>query len=71
MQTAEHLTLASVARDPNNPTDRKNSQFKEDYSIPEMFRARLSEYYRSGYDRGHLVPAADVKSSQVSVLKSK
>lgn len=71
MQTAEHLTPASVARDPNSPTDRKNSQFKEDYSIPEMFRARLSEYYRSGYDRGHLVPAADVKSSQVSVLKSK
>lgn len=36
--------------------DRKNSVFLEDPSIPEKFRARLSDYFRSGYDRGHQVP---------------
>ncbi|WOO83842.1 Mitochondrial nuclease [Vanrija pseudolonga] len=44
--------------------DRSKSQFQEDASIPELFRAKLSDYFRSGYDRGHMVPAADAKISQ-------
>lgn len=36
--------------------DRKNSLFLEDPAIPEKFRAKLSDYFRSGYDRGHQVP---------------
>ena len=35
--------------------DRKDSVFVEDVSIPEKFRARLKDYFRSGYDRGHQV----------------
>ncbi|GFZ49525.1 Nuclease [Saitozyma sp. JCM 24511] len=44
--------------------DRSRSVFMEDEGIPEMFRAKLQDYFRSGYDRGHMVPAADAKISQ-------
>lgn len=54
-QTAEHITLASLKRDPNAPGgDRSKSTFKEDPAIPESFRSRLVDYFRSGYDRGHM-----------------
>ncbi|AEO69431.1 uncharacterized protein THITE_2119832 [Thermothielavioides terrestris NRRL 8126] len=57
----EHITPASLAlRD----GDRKNSTFLEDPLIPDKFQAKLKDYFRSGYDRGHQVPAADCKWSQ-------
>ncbi|KAF5358529.1 hypothetical protein D9756_001756 [Leucocoprinus leucothites] len=68
--TAEHLTLASLGKSRVAPPeegsggDRMNSAFKEDESLPVMFRSTLSDYFRSGYDRGHMVPAADAKISQ-------
>ncbi|KAH6625046.1 mitochondrial nuclease [Chaetomium sp. MPI-SDFR-AT-0129] len=58
---AEHITPASLAQ---RDGDRKNSTFLEDASIPEKFQAKLKDYFRSGYDRGHQVPAADCKWSQ-------
>ncbi|EDU43856.1 NUC1 DNA RNA endonuclease G NUC1 [Pyrenophora tritici-repentis] len=58
---AEHITPESLAQ---NKADRKHSVFVEDITIPEMFRAKLKDYFRSGYDRGHQVPAADAKWSQ-------
>ena len=57
----EHITPASLAQ---RGGDRKNSAFLEDPSIPEKFQAKLKDYFRSGYDRGHQVPAADCKWSQ-------
>ncbi|KAF7778896.1 hypothetical protein Agabi119p4_3241 [Agaricus bisporus var. burnettii] len=68
--TAEHLTLASLGKsrvtppEENSGGDRSNSAFKEDDSLPVVFRSKLSDYFRSGYDRGHMVPAADAKMSQ-------
>ncbi|KAF1972337.1 hypothetical protein BU23DRAFT_508477 [Bimuria novae-zelandiae CBS 107.79] len=58
---AEHITPESLSE---NNADRKHSVFVEDVAIPEMFRAKLKDYFRSGYDRGHQVPAADAKWSQ-------
>jgi endonuclease G len=58
---AEHITPESLS---TQNGDRKHSVFVEDATIPEMFRAKLKDYFRSGYDRGHQVPAADAKWSQ-------
>uniref|UniRef100_A0A060T622 Endonuclease n=1 Tax=Blastobotrys adeninivorans TaxID=409370 RepID=A0A060T622_BLAAD len=57
----EHITAASLAR---RDGSRDQSVFKEDEQVPEKFRARLRDYFRSGYDRGHQAPAADAKYSQ-------
>ncbi|KAF8126515.1 hypothetical protein EV363DRAFT_1452894 [Boletus edulis] len=68
--TAEHLTLASLGKSTIAPAsdegvgDRTRSNFTEDESLPAIFRAKLQDYFRSGYDRGHMVPAADAKTSQ-------
>ncbi|EJT72572.1 mitochondrial nuclease [Gaeumannomyces tritici R3-111a-1] len=61
---AEHMTAASLAQ---RSGDRKNSAFVEDPAVPEQFRARLKDYFRSGFDRGHQVPAADCKWSQAAM----
>jgi len=66
-QTAEHLTATSLGRvpAPRNPEgkgptgDRNRSAFAEDESIPLPFRARLQDYFRSGYDRGHMCVVAE------------
>jgi endonuclease G len=60
----EHITPASLAQ---RGGDRKNSVFLEDEGVPDKYRAHLKDYFRSGYDRGHQVPAADAKWSQVAM----
>lgn len=61
----EHITKDSLRR--RDGVDRKKSIFKEDETIPMKFRARLRDYFRSGYDRGHNAPAADAKFNQVAM----
>ncbi|KJK63988.1 DNA/RNA non-specific endonuclease [Aspergillus parasiticus SU-1] len=60
---AEHITRESVAQ--INAT-RKNN-FREDLSIPKIFRAKVSDYVKCGYDRGHQVPAQDAIWSQKAI----
>ncbi|KAI8471792.1 MAG: DNA/RNA non-specific endonuclease [Monoraphidium minutum] len=43
---------------------REQSLFYEDPGVEERFRAKLGDYQDSGYDRGHLAPAANHKASQ-------
>eukprot|EP01147_Barroeca_monosierra_P000192 gene191-3579_t len=45
-------------------TDRSKFAFFEDESVDELFRARLHDYRKSGYSRGHLAPASDNKLSE-------
>ncbi|CAB4374415.1 unnamed protein product [Rhizophagus irregularis] len=61
----EHLTEESLKR--GEGVDRSKSRFLEDLDIPEKFRARLADYVKSGYDRGHMAPASDAKFSQVAM----
>ncbi|KAK0448377.1 uncharacterized protein EV420DRAFT_856610 [Desarmillaria tabescens] len=69
--TAEHLTLASLGKSTLVPSessesgDRSKSTFIEDESIPVPFRARLQDYFRSGYDRGHMCVALVIHSNLV------
>ena len=66
---AQHLSAPSLAAAKAAAEARKlkrHSNFTEEHSIPEMFRSKLSDYKGSGYDRGHMIPAADAKLTDES-----
>jgi len=65
--TAEHLTAASLQ---SGGGDRQMARFVEDEAVPDLFRAKLLDYFKSGYDRGHMVPAADAKQSQTAMAET-
>ena len=54
---AEHLTRKGL--DAAVDTERKDT-FHEEAKLPPDERADLDDYARSGFDRGHLAPAADM-----------
>ena len=60
---AEWVAYPLLAYETTGDADRKNEQFKPD-PLVENGTAIPSDYTRSGYDRGHLAPAADFKFSQ-------
>ncbi len=47
-------------------TEKRAENFQPDESIKEGPTAQLADYRRSGYDRGHMCPAADCKHSRAS-----
>lgn len=55
----EKLTASSLEGD----ADRTHLEFREDPLIPETLRATKEDYKGSGFDRGHLCPAADARVS--------
>ncbi|KAG2436045.1 hypothetical protein HYH02_011756 [Chlamydomonas schloesseri] len=57
---AEHITPASWSGEAN----RERSDFFPDPEVDPRFSAKLSDYRGSGYDRGHMAPAANHKDSQ-------
>jgi len=59
------ITKASVSK----VLKRKN-RFYEDKEIEEKYRAKLSDYKKSGYDRGHMMPNATADYSKQSQKES-
>ncbi len=48
----------------------RKDAFAEDKEVPVQFRATLSDYKGSGYDRGHQAPAADMRSTANTMKQS-
>ena len=55
--SAEHLTVDSVAR--AHGLERQGT-FHEDERLSPDDRAAMTDYERSGYDRGHMAPSGDM-----------
>lgn len=61
LYAAEHLTRERLMQ--GQGLKRRN-QFHPDDHIPASDRAELRHYARSGYDRGHVAPSADMFDTQ-------
>ncbi|CAN0004308.1 unnamed protein product [Ascophyllum nodosum] len=46
------------------PADRRMSSFRSDPRIYPRFQSNLADFYETGFDRGHMAPAADHKTTQ-------
>jgi endonuclease G len=55
--SAEHLTAASLAHARGL---KRRGKFHDEERVPAEDRAELSDYIRSGYDRGHMAPSGDM-----------
>jgi endonuclease G len=58
-----HLTRADLAGGQSERTEN----FRPDPELPPNDRAELNDYRNSGYDRGHMAPAADFKRSDAAM----
>ncbi len=61
--SAEHLTPARIEHARSLPRLRSNA-FHEEPRVPEEERSELSDYRRSGFDRGHMAPNGDMSTPE-------
>lgn len=50
--------------------NKRGNTFYEDPELPDSEKAFLKDYYNSGFDRGHICPAADNKWSKTAMIES-
>jgi endonuclease G len=48
----------------------RSNNFAADQSLPKGQRAELVDYYKSGFDKGHLVPSGDMRFNSVAESES-
>jgi len=53
-----------IAKDPNSNEKRRRHRFFEEDRLEEYFRNRNHHFTSTGYDRGHMAPAADFEPSE-------
>ena len=56
----EHITKDTLY----GTAERQQCSFRADKNIPEKFQSKNEDYLASGYTRGHMMPAGDIKSNQ-------
>lgn len=59
--SAKHLTAASVD---SARTLQRHDRFEADDRLARNQRAELTDYVRSGYDRGHMAPSGDMPTQE-------
>lgn len=61
LYAAEHLTAAGIRA--ARRVDREDA-FYEETNLPAAHRSTSHDYSRSGFDRGHMAPAADMPTAE-------
>ena len=62
---AQHLTSGEL-----QGNVRRTDDYQPDPELPSGQRAELNDYRASGYDRGHMAPAADFVAGQTQMAQS-
>jgi endonuclease G len=62
---AYHITKESVEK-----KRKRSNSFKVDREVSTQYRSALNDYKHSGYDRGHMAPAATMDFSKKSMQES-
>lgn len=60
----------ALTREDRTGTVERSDDFREDTSMPPVARSRLNDYSGSGYDRGHMAPANDMRRSEQVMSES-
>ena len=60
----ERLTKQRLDTEAEHPPGRRDARYLEALDVPARLRSRLAHYKHSGFDRGHLAPAADHRGSR-------
>lgn len=68
-KTAEWVSYKMTSQSAQGNVERKDA-FSEDKEIPTAYRSTLRDYKGTGYDRGHLAPAEDMATTDITMKQS-